>query len=294
MEPYFKNDDFAIYNADCMEVCRSMPDNSIDMVLTSPPYKSTRVWKAIGDDAEEDAGERKGGSSKSNTRKNNLTKRYDDFLDTRTDEEYVDDTVALFLEFDRLLKPNCIVLYNISWGGGLSLKGTQVHTDVMHAVFHRTPFYVADTIVWRKANAMPDNQSPNMCTRIWEPVWVCCRASERATFRANKKKSSVRKDNNQQLYEPFYSYIEAANNDGATELNKCTYSTELCDKLLGYYADEEMRRSGGVVFDPYNGTGTTGVSCLKIGMKYIGAEISAKQCEYSVSRLRKPQQGLLF
>lgn len=287
MEPFFTNDDFTIYNADCMEVCRSLPDKCLDMVLTSPPYYSTRKWapsKTLDDS----------NSSESNKKRNRISMRYDSFLDERTGDEYVDDAVALFNEFDRLLKPNCIVLYNISWGGGLQMNGTQVHTDVMHAIFHRTPFYVVDTIVWKKKCAMPDNQSSNMCTRIWEPVWVCCRASERATFRANKRKSSVRQDNGQQLYEPMYNFFEAANNDGSTDLNKCTYSTELCDTLFGYYADEEMRQSGGTVFDPYSGTGTTGVSCLKIGLKYIGAEISAEQCEYSVNRLGQSHQESLF
>lgn len=76
--------------------------------------------------------------------------------------------------------------------------------------------------------------------------------------------------------------IEAANNDGSTELNKATYSSELCIKLLNLYAKEHA-----VVFDCFNGTGTTGVACKQLDMDYIGCEISKPQCEYSIKRINE-------
>lgn len=38
MEPYYADDLVTLYHGDCLEVMRSLPDESVDMVVTSPPY----------------------------------------------------------------------------------------------------------------------------------------------------------------------------------------------------------------------------------------------------------------
>ena len=34
-----------IYQGDCLEVMKEIPDNNIDMVFTSPPYDNLRIYK---------------------------------------------------------------------------------------------------------------------------------------------------------------------------------------------------------------------------------------------------------
>jgi len=36
--PYYHSDRVTLYNADCIDVMRDMPDNSADLILTDPPY----------------------------------------------------------------------------------------------------------------------------------------------------------------------------------------------------------------------------------------------------------------
>ena len=36
--------DYTLYNGDCFEVLREMPDESVDMVITSPPYGELRTY----------------------------------------------------------------------------------------------------------------------------------------------------------------------------------------------------------------------------------------------------------
>lgn len=36
-----------LYNMDCLECFRLLPDNSIDMVITSPPYDDMRSYKGF-------------------------------------------------------------------------------------------------------------------------------------------------------------------------------------------------------------------------------------------------------
>lgn len=38
MKPYYTTDLTTIYNGDCLEVLKTMKDNSIDLILTDPPY----------------------------------------------------------------------------------------------------------------------------------------------------------------------------------------------------------------------------------------------------------------
>lgn len=59
------------------------------------------------------------------------------------------------------------------------------------------------------------------------------------------------------------------------------YSSELCEKLLALYAPNNA-----LVYDPFMGTGTTAVACKRMGLRYIGSEISPKQCEYANNRLK--------
>jgi site-specific DNA-methyltransferase (adenine-specific) len=45
-----ENDSFSLYKGDCLEIMKSIPSNSIDMVLTDPPYGTTqRRWDSIID-----------------------------------------------------------------------------------------------------------------------------------------------------------------------------------------------------------------------------------------------------
>ena len=32
------NNDIRLYNEDCMEVLKRLPDNSVDLIVTDPPY----------------------------------------------------------------------------------------------------------------------------------------------------------------------------------------------------------------------------------------------------------------
>ena len=157
-----------IFNEDCFETMKRLKDGRIDVVLTSPPYNTARTCKT----------ER---SIK------NYENRYDVHLDDKTDEEYIEWTVEMFNCYDRVLRDNATVLYNISYGN----ENPDVFWLVIAEIVKRTNFMVADCIVWKKNNALPNNVSHNKLTRITEFVFVFCRKSEYKTFNANKKVKSV-------------------------------------------------------------------------------------------------------
>ena len=252
-----------IWNADCIEAMADvMDEHSVDIVLTSPPYNTARNGCDFFND----------------TKKRRYTTRYVDFNDYRTSEEYSDWTIKVFNGFDRVLKKNGVVLYNISYG---------VHThesfwNLIADIQNNTAFTVADCIIWKKKCAVPNCASPNKLTRICEFVFVFCRKDEYNSFTANKKVVSLSKGTNQKNYENVMNFVEAKNNDGKNDLHKATYSTELCEKLLSIYGKEGM-----LVFDPFMGTGTTALAAIKLGMDYVGCEIFTQYYDMCEKRIKE-------
>lgn len=247
-----------IYNEDCMLTMKEhITEHSVDIVLTSPPYNTSRVIH-------------------NERAMNNLECRYGIYDDNKTNEEYCAWTVDLFNHYDRVLKQNGVILYNISYGN----ENPTVMFECISKVCNKTNFMIADTIVWKKKSALPNNVSPNKLTRICEFVFVFCRKDEFLTFKTNKqlKSESI---TGQNFYRPIFNYIEADNNDGANDLNKATFSTDLVSKLLDMYAYD----SNNTIYDSFMGTGTTAVACKMHGYNCIGSELDTKQVEYANYRL---------
>ena len=241
------------YNEDCLETMSKMTDESIDLILTSPPYNMTK---------------RKGGYA-------DKQPRYDEYNDWKTDEEYLEWSVKIFNSFDRILKKNKIILYNFSY----SIENPVLPYLLISTLYNNTNFTIADTIVWKKSNSIPHPASYNRLNRIIEFVFVICRKNELKTFDCYKTITKV-SPKGQKYYEIVDNFIIAKNNDSSTELNKATFSSDFCEKLIKIYSKENH-----LIYDPFMGTGTTGLSCLKNKRNFIGSEISKKQVEYSNSRI---------
>lgn len=261
-----------INNENCFDTIRKMREKNrkVGLILTPPPYNTGR-------------------NSNSERGRNNHEARYDIHLDNLTDSEYLEWTKYLFLGFDSILKTNGVVLYNMSYGTDTvntkeDYKPNEIMYKVINKILEDTPFTIADTIVWKKSSALPNNTSKNKLTRICEFVYVFVRKSELKTFNTNKRVKSV-SSRGQSYYENVFNLIEARNNDGSNNLNKATFSSELVLKLLDIYY------TGGVVYDPFMGTGSTGVACEMLGIKWLGSEISEAQCEYAKGRIEEVKNG---
>lgn len=257
-----KNNTIKIHNESCIDTMNKMDKESIDVILTSPFYNTNKRTR--------------GKRTLMNTECKGYTElRYDTVLDDMTNEEYCDFTNKLFTGFDKVLKPNGVILYNLSYGS----ENTEGMFLTIAEIINNTNFTIADVIIWKKKTALPNNTSHNKLTRIVEYVFVICRKSEIKTFKCNKPKKAKGKTG-QQFYENVYNFVEAKNNDGSCPYNKATYSSELCEKLLTLYAP-----NNGCVYDPFMGTGTTGKACQKMNLQCIGSEISENQVKWAIDRL---------
>lgn len=256
-----------IYNEDCFKTMEDIPIGQIDIILTSPFYNTNKKAGKSGTTLN---------TTVSDSQYNYV--RYDTHVDSMTNDEYCDFTESLFLEFDRILNVDGCILYNLSYGS----ENTEGMFRAVERILSNTPFTVADTIIWKKATALPNSTSKNKLTRITEFVFVFCRKSEFMTFNANKRITSYRKTG-QAAYENITNFIEARNNDEVNPYNKATFSTELVEKLLNIYAV----RDDTWVYDPFMGTGTTAVACKRMGFNCIGSEISERQVEWARDRVER-------
>ena len=267
--------DYKIFNEDCMETMRNhIGKASVDIILTSPPYPTSNSFL-----------------TKKNARNSNISTtdgnerkptsyphyKYDIFVENFTPDEYIEWSVNLFNCFDNVLRDNGVVLYNLSY----SSKCSEVLPLVISNIIQLTNLTFVDMVCWKKPNTMHEYQTPNKLTRIFELIYVFAKKQSVTTHICIKPCKGTATGVNKKIYTYRENFIEAKNNDGVCKLNRATFSTELCEKIIDLYAPMK----GLTVYDPFNGTGTTGVACKRLGMKYIGSEISDAQVKYSIERI---------
>lgn len=265
-----------IYNEDCFETMKKRLDKkSIDIVVTSPPYNMTK---------------RKGGISDSG--------RYDVYTDWRTEKDYLEWTVDIFNALNDVLKDCGVILYNFSY----SIENPSLPYKIITKIENETNLRLVDTIVWKKKCGIPFPANKYRLSRIFEYVFVFTKKDMMNKYTNNRRIKSVSEKTGQSYYEVEYNFVEANNNDGKCKLNQATYSSELVEKLLKIYCNQEEKR---IVYDPFIGTGTTAVGCInydggKNMVEYLGSEISKDQCEFAEERIKKGKkkyaykQGTLF
>jgi len=239
------------YNGDTIEYMKQIDDKSIQLILTSPPYNAS--WRKDGH-------------------------RYKNsgFSDNLTPQEYIDWSLNIFKQYQRILKDKGVVAYNLSY----TVKYPELPIEVIYNIIKNTDLTLVDTIYWKKNNASPLSQSPNRITRIIEPVYIFAKKEYVVDFECNKEKASVSRTG-QQYYKNYINFITAKNNDGKLEGHDAAYSTEFAKFFVDLYSFENT-----IVLDNFMGTGTTAIACKELNRNFIGIELFKDYYEYSIKRLQ--------
>lgn len=85
-----------LYNDDCLNVLKKLDDNSVDLIITSPPYNLSHNHRE-----KENYGDHKG-----------VFVRYNSYNDDLPYEEYINWQVKVLNECYRILKPHGLLYYN--------------------------------------------------------------------------------------------------------------------------------------------------------------------------------------
>lgn len=75
---------------------------------------------------------------------------------------------------------------------------------------------------------------------------------------------------------------EAADGSG-----RCCHPTQKPISLMEWCIEKSKTSAGDMIFDPYMGSGTTGVACVRTGRRFIGAELEPTYFDVAVQRIAK-------
>lgn len=168
-----------VYNMDCIEGLKKLPDNCIDCCVTSPPYYALRDYGVEGQIGLEDS-----------------------------PEAYIDKLVDVFSEVFRVLKPEGTLWLNLGdsycgTGDKGNLKdpkypegrnGQRIsktkniiglkHKDLIgipwmaaFALRERCGFYLRQDIIWHKPNPMPESVT-DRCTKSHEYIFLLSKSQK--------------------------------------------------------------------------------------------------------------------
>lgn len=214
-----------------------------DYILTSPPYNAHRTDFYKGE------------------------VRINDSLPP---QEHRDWLVSHFKAYDKLLKKNGVVIYNINYMSSLKNNTSNLFRTITE-IEDKTNFVVIEQICWKKRTGTPSKEA--RLTRVWENVFIFIRREDWKTFHQEFKDILVGQPN----------YIEAPNNDFANDINKAAFSSEMVEKLLKLYGAKE----DSLVLDNFMGTGTTTIGCQKIGCSSVGIELDTLTYKFSKERIKE-------
>jgi len=127
IHPFFKRDDFTLYNGDSLEIMSRLPDNCIDMIFADPPYM-------LSND----------GFSCQNGKMVSVNKgKWDKSKGFKNDLQFHE---AWLKQCHRILKPE-----GTSWVSGTYHSIYQCGYLIQKLVYH-----ILNDIVWFKPNAAPN------------------------------------------------------------------------------------------------------------------------------------------
>ena len=237
-----------IFNESNLTTMSKMDSESISGIITSPPYNISSKRKDMY-----------------------YNTGYSD-IDNLTPEEYLEVRCNEFKEFERIIKKDGVILYNMSY----IHENPSLPYSLINKVISETNLTLADTLYWKKSNAIPFQTSPTKLSRIIEPIYIFVHKQSLSNFKTNKKVSKINPKTNQKFYKNYTNYVEARNNDGFKTKLKATFSSELVKKLIDIYFPE-----GSTIYDPFSGIGTTAKGCMMMNCNYIGSELKEEYFEES-------------
>jgi len=248
MKPYYQDEWVTIYLGDCREILPQLPNKSVDLTLTSPPYPgNNKMWGDLfKDDSVESAhlflqeiwfecerALREG------------CKLIINIANTKR-RPYIPNTHYIYRSCLGILEPLGEVIWNKGYGQiGTAWGSFRCPSDISLADQHE---YI---MVFRKYG---DREKPD----LWEKI-------DTRDFKSWR--NSV------------WNIAPAR----ASELHHIAPLPEdIPNRLMTLYSFE-----GEIILDPFLGSGTTAYCAKKLNRKCIGIEIEEKYCEISANRCRQ-------
>ena len=296
-----------IYCGDSLEILKTFPDNSIDMIITSPPYYCVRDYNKYGQIGQE-----------------------------KSVEEYINKLIEIFKEAKRILKNDGSCWVNLADTYGGNKKGktdlkmkylkeqniTKKNKNTKSLLQIPSRFAIAMTdigfilrneIVWHKPNAMPSSVKDRF-TVDYEKIYFFTKSTkyfflqQKETMKTKDitrprgsngvlgQKNSGRRKQDSVENNTHKGFNDRYSTPKDYQRNKrSVWSINTKPTNYEHYAvfPEELIETPikacckDIVLDPFMGSGTTGVVAKKLNKKYIGIEINEEYVKIAQERIEK-------
>lgn len=252
-----------ILNDDCIGGIKKLKKDSVDLIVTSPPY-NVRL-----------------GDLKDRTNPQNLVKNsYDKYDDNLEHSEYIEWLKSIFKEGKRVLKKGGRVCINIADGRNGRVP---THVDISYFMEHDLDFTPMGTIIWDKDQVTSRTSwgsfaSPSSpCFPCpFEYILIFAKEDRKIQWRGE---TDLTKD---EFIEWAFGRWKIAPESASRVGHPAPFPEELPYRLI-----KMLSWKGATVLDPFMGSGTTGVVCKKINRNFIGIDHSEKYCELAKKRINK-------
>ncbi len=243
-----------ILQGDCIELMRSLPEKSVDLVFADPPYNLMLGGELL---------------RPNNSRVDGVDDAWDQIGDFADYDRFTRDWLAAAR---RLLKDD----------GSLWVIGTYHNIFRVGSALQDLGYWMLNDVVWRKTNPMPNFRGTRFTNAHETLIW--CAKSQKSKYTFNYEAMKALNDGLQMRSDwllPLCTGPERLKQSGQK-----VHPTQKPEALL-YRAILAASRPGDVVLDPFFGTGTTGAVARRLGRHYIGLERDSDYIAAARERIAK-------
>tara|TARA_R110000823_G_C15791215_1_gene486154 strand:- start:34 stop:858 length:825 start_codon:yes stop_codon:yes gene_type:complete len=271
------NDLIKILQGNCLDKIKELDDNSIDCVISSPPYFGLRDYGVDGQ-----------------------------FGLEKTYQDYIANTVKVFETFKPKLKDTATIWWNV--GDNYKDKNLLMIPNRVAIALQEAGWYIRSEIIWQKPNAMPESvrDRPTSCH---EKIWLITKnkkyyydadaiKEDAAWDKWGKQTNPKGTQGKANLFKEISrKEIIALGKGKRNKRNVWTINTKpFKDAHFATFPKNLIEPcvkagcpEGGVVLDPFGGAGTTGIVAALNNRKSIIIELNQDYIQIFKKRINDEQ-----
>lgn len=255
-----------ILQGDCIEILKSFPDESIDLIFADPPY-----WMRV-----EGALNRPEGGEF-------------DGCDDEWDNAFLSG--ADYARFSREWLSECLRV--LKKDGSFWVIGGMQCIYTIGGIMQELGFWLINDVVWHKSNPTPNFMGTRLNNAHETLIWAC--KSKKAKFTFNYKTAKELSAEN--IAPELFAKGERRQMGSVWKFPVCSGAERLKDEhgvklhstqkpeILLYRIIAISSKIGDLVLDPFGGTMTTAAIAKRLGREFIAIEQSAKYVKFGAKRV---------